>query len=102
MFVGYCALNTIVPNFKLCRKLLRYALLRVKSSPQEMENKSNFLLDQLQSTLHKLDTFCLLHDVSNGLATWSIENTELWLRFCKENVKNICLDFIQKVCIVFQ
>lgn len=91
-----------MPNFTLCRKLLRYALLRVKSSLQEIESKSKFILDELQSTLHKLDTFCLLHNVSDGLTTWSIENTELWLRFCKQNVKNICLDLIQKVCIVFQ
>jgi len=74
---------------------LRYALLRVKSSSQGLENKLLFLLDQLQSTLHKLDTFCLLHDVSD----WSIENTELWLSFCKQNVNDICLDLIQKVNI---
>ncbi|XP_060837150.1 uncharacterized protein LOC132919505 isoform X1 [Rhopalosiphum padi] len=91
-FVGNCALNIIVPSFTLCRKLLRYALLRVKSSSQGLENKLTFLLDQLQSTLHKLDTFCLLHDVSD----WSIENTELWLSFCKQNVNDICLDLVQK------
>lgn len=80
----------------LCRKLLKYALLRVKTSSQESENKE-FLLDRLQSTMHKLDTFCLLYDVSEGISTWSIENTELWLRFCKQNVNQICLGFVQKV-----
>lgn len=95
--MGNCALNTIVPNFTLFRKLLRYALFRVKSSSsQGLENKLPFLLDQLQSKLHKLDTFCLLYDVSDEL-TWSIENTELWLRFCKQSVNSICLDLIQKV-----
>ncbi|VVC25678.1 Hypothetical protein CINCED_3A000948 [Cinara cedri] len=96
MFVGNCALNTIVPNFTLYRKLLRYALLRVKSSPQTLQDKSIFLLDQLQSTLHKFDTFCLLYDDSDSITTWSIENTELWLRFYKQNENLICLDLIQK------
>jgi len=73
----------------------------VKSSPEELECKPIFLLDQLQSTLHKLDTFCLLHNVSDSLTTWSIENTELWLRFCKQDINNICLDLVQKVCIVY-
>lgn len=95
--MGNCALNTIVPNFTLFRKLLRYALLRVKSSSSEgSENKSIFLLDRLQSKLHKLDTFCLLYDVCSEL-TWSIENIELWIRFCKQSVNNICLDLIEKV-----
>lgn len=71
--------------------------MRVKSSPQESKNKL-FLLNELQSILHKLDTFCLLYDVSEGSTTWSIENTELWLRFNKQNVNFICLDFVQKVC----
>lgn len=77
---------------------MRYALLRVKSVPLESEYKSISLLDQLQSTLHKLDTFCLLHNVSDSLTTWSIENTELWLRFCKQDINNICLDLVKKVC----
>ncbi|XP_050522143.1 uncharacterized protein LOC126894881 isoform X2 [Daktulosphaira vitifoliae] len=96
-FVGQCGLNTIVPNFTLCRKLLRYALSRVKSSIQENFNKSSeVLLDQLQSNLHKLDTFCLLHPMSDGSTIWSIEDTELWLRFSKDNINNICLNLIQK------
>lgn len=73
--------------------------MRVKSSSQTLEDQSIFLLDQLQSTLHKFDTFCLLYDDSNSMTTWSIENTELWLRFCKQNENNICLDLIQKVYI---
>lgn len=81
----------------LCRKLLRYALLRVKSASQESDTKSLYLLDQLQSTLHKLDTFCLLNDVSEVVTTGSIENIETWIRFCKQNVNNICLDLIRKV-----
>lgn len=90
-----------MPNFTLCRKLLKYALLRVKSSSHESENKTILLLSNLQSLLHKLDTFCFLYDVSEpeGLTSWSIENTELWLRFCKQDVNQICLDFLQKVCI---
>lgn len=93
--MGNCALNTIVPNFKLFRKLLRYALLRIKSSSQELDNKSFFILDELQSKLHKLATFCLLYNVFDEL-TWS-ENTEVWIRFSKQSVNNICLDLIQKV-----
>lgn len=73
----------------------------MKSSPEESECKPILLLDQLQSTLHKLDTFCLLHNVSDSVTTWSIENTELWLRFCKQDINNICLDLVQKVCIVY-
>lgn len=75
--------------------------MRVKSSSQGSEN-TLFLLNELQSTLHKLDTFCLLYDVSEDLTTWSIENTELWLRFSKQNVNLICLDCVQKVCIIIQ
>lgn len=74
--------------------------MRVKSS-QMSEDKLTFILDKLQSTLHKLNTFCLLHDESNILSTWSIENTELWLRFCKQDVNKICLDLIQKVLTLF-
>ncbi|XP_050441522.1 uncharacterized protein LOC126846278 [Adelges cooleyi] len=97
LFVGYCALNTIVPNFALCRKLLRYALSRMKSLFQEYSNgKSLVVLDQLQLTLHKLDTFCLLYNVSDGSAICSIEDTELWLQFSKQDVDSIFLNLIQK------
>lgn len=58
------------------------------------------LLDQLQSTLHKLVTFCFLNNVSDSSTTWSIEKTEQWLRFCKQDVNSICLDLIQNVCTV--
>lgn len=81
----------------LCRKLLRYALSRVKTSVQKSDNDSILLLDQLQSTLHKLDTFCLLHYVSDASTNLSVEDAELWLRFCKQNVSKICLDLLQKV-----
>jgi len=81
----------------LCRKVLKYALLRVKASSQQPERGVEFLLDKLQSMIHKLDTFCLLYDVSEDCTTWRIENTELWLCFCKQNVNQICLDFVQKV-----
>lgn len=64
---------------------------------EDSDSKVIFLLNQLQSTLHKLDTFCLLHDISDGLTTWSIEDTELWLHFCKQNANSICLDLIKKV-----
>jgi hypothetical protein len=86
-FVIECCLNAIPPNITQTRDLLTYGRDKIFKHGKQLENT-----DELQTKvchcIQRLDTFEIISDDTS---------TEQWLHFYKEDLLEICVNYLQTV-----